>query len=137
MDRRSFLAAAGATTLGSLAGCVAGQTGARDYDVGMTAQTFEPATITVSVGEEVVWANTSARAHSVTAYEAAIPEESEFFATGGYESEMEAREAWANGKGAIKTGQDYTHTFEVPGEYRYFCIPHEEAGMIGTVVVEE
>lgn len=137
MDRRSFLAAAGATTLASLAGCVAGQTSARDYDVGMTAQTFEPATITVSVGEEVVWANTSARAHSVTAYEAGIPEEGEFFATGGYESEMEARNAWANGKGAINTGQEYTHAFEVPGEYRYFCIPHEEAGMIGTVVVEE
>ena len=137
MDRRRFLAAAGAATLGSFAGCAAGQSSAQDYDVGMTAQTFEPAEITVSVGDEVVWANTSARAHSVTAYGAQIPEEATFFATGGYEDEIAARDAWANGDGAIKTGQQYTHTFEVPGEYRYFCIPHEQAGMIGTVVVEE
>ena len=91
---------------------------------------MEPA---ISVGDAVVWANTSARAHSVTAYEARIPEEAEFFATGGYEDEIAARDAWANGDGAIKTGQQYTHTFEIPGEYHYFCIPHEQAGMIGTV----
>ncbi|MGM0590770.1 MAG: plastocyanin/azurin family copper-binding protein, partial [Halobacteriota archaeon] len=25
---------------------------------------------------------------------------------------------------------------EVPGEYQYFCIPHEQGGMLGTIVVE-
>ncbi|MFB6154904.1 MAG: plastocyanin/azurin family copper-binding protein [Haloferacaceae archaeon] len=137
MDRRSFLAAAGATGVASLAGCVAGESSAKDYDVGMTAQTFEPAEVTVSAGDTVVWANTSARAHSVTAYEARIPDGASYFATGGYESEMAARDAWSNGKGAIKTGQQFTHAFEVPGEYHYFCVPHEAAGMKGVVVVEE
>jgi plastocyanin len=34
-------------------------------------------------------------------------------------------------------GDDFTHTFETVGEYAYFCIPHERAGMVGTVVVTE
>ncbi len=37
--------------------------------------------------------------------------------------------------GNLKPGQAYRHTFTVPGRYRYFCVPHEGAGMIGEVVV--
>ncbi|QLG64062.1 plastocyanin/azurin family copper-binding protein [Halorarum salinum] len=33
-------------------------------------------------------------------------------------------------------GETYEHTFEVEGEYGYFCIPHEGAGMVGTVTVD-
>lgn len=137
MDRRSFLAGAGGAGVVLLSGCVAGGSDVEDYDVGMTATTFEPAEVTVSVGDTVVWANTSARAHSVTAYEARIPEDAEYFSTGEFTSEMAARDAWANADGSLTTGESYTHTFEVPGRYDYFCIPHEQAGMIGTVVVEE
>jgi plastocyanin len=108
-----------------------------DGDVGMTAVAFEPATITVGAGDEVVWYNNSARAHSITAYEDGIPAEAAYFATGGYDSEMAAREAWDGMSGSITTGERYTHTFEVPGTYSYFCIPHERAGMVGQVVVEE
>ena len=38
--------------------------------------------------------------------------------------------------GDIPAGQVYRHTFTVPGEYRYFCIPHEDMGMVGTVIVQ-
>lgn len=32
-------------------------------------------------------------------------------------------------------GGKFTKTFDVPGEYYYFCIPHESLGMLGTVIV--
>jgi plastocyanin len=38
--------------------------------------------------------------------------------------------------GNIDAGGTYSYTFTVPGTYRYVCLPHELAGMIGIVVVE-
>jgi plastocyanin len=35
----------------------------------------------------------------------------------------------------LRTHSFPRHTFDVPGTYQYFCIPHEMAGMTGTVVV--
>jgi plastocyanin len=136
--RRRFLTTAGAAAAVGLAGCTSMQIGAKvDYDVGMTAVAFKPPELTISVGDEVVWYNTSSRAHSVTAYENAIPEGAEYFATGGYDSEAAAREAWRQSlDGALTSGQKYSHTFDVPGRYQYFCIPHEQAGMMGTIIVE-
>jgi plastocyanin len=121
------------------AGCTAGGTVSDgiDGDVGMTATAFQPSSITVAPGEEVVWYNNSARAHSVTAYDDGIPAAAEFFATGGFDSTSAAREAWDGMSGAITSGETYSHTFEVPGQYNYFCIPHERAGMVGRVVVAE
>ncbi|WP_277553121.1 cupredoxin domain-containing protein [Halobaculum limi] len=138
MDRRRFLATAGTAASLSLAGCsaVLPSSAADDYDIGMTAEAFRPYEITVSVGDTVVWENTSTRAHSVTAYEEQIPDDAEYFATGDYDSEAAAREAWDGNAGAITAGQRYEHTFEVPGDYTYFCIPHEQAGMVGIVRVE-
>jgi plastocyanin len=37
--------------------------------------------------------------------------------------------------GFVNGGQSYSHTFDVPGTYRYFCLPHESLGMVGTIVV--
>ena len=138
MRRRRVLTALGTAFATAGAGCTAvGSLGGVDGDVGMTAVAFEPSSVTVTVGEEVVWYNNSARAHSITAYEDGIPADAAYFATGGYDSEDAAREAWDGMNGAITNGQQYAHTFEVPGTYNYFCIPHERGGMVGTVVVEE
>ena len=138
MERRRFLAGLGTGAAVALSGCAAaGSSGGDDYDVGMTAVAFRPSELTVSVGETVVWDNTSSRAHSVTAYESGIPEDADYFASGGYDSEAAAREAWTNLDGAITSGDTYEHTFEVPGNYDYFCIPHERGGMVGRIVVEE
>jgi len=137
MERRRFLAAVGGGCTLS-AGCLGlGPAREASYDVGMTAQAFRPAEITVAVGDTVVWRNTSTRAHSVTAYEASIPEVAGYFATGGFESETTAREAWDDNEGVITNAENYEHRFETAGVYPYFCIPHEEAAMLGTVVVEE
>ncbi|WP_101296480.1 cupredoxin domain-containing protein [Halegenticoccus soli] len=138
MNRRTFLASVGAAGLAGVAGCTALQFGPKNYDVGMRAVAFDPSEYTVSVGDEVVWTNTSSRAHTVTAYENSIPEGADYFASGGYDGEAAAREAWREDMGgALTSGQSYRHTFDVPGRYDYVCIPHEQGGMIGTIVVEK
>jgi len=140
MNRRRVLAAGALATTGALSGCLAvfnsagGDAG--DYDVGMADSAFEPAEITVSVGDTVVWKNTSGRSHTVTAYDAGIPERADYFASGGFEDEQAARDAWQRGAGGIVSGDTYEHTFETAGEHEYVCIPHERQGMVGTVVVE-
>ncbi|ELZ59302.1 MULTISPECIES: plastocyanin/azurin family copper-binding protein [Halorubrum] len=141
MYRRRFLRRAGAvgsaaTTVG-LAGC-AGVGGEPDHDVGMLASAYEPREITVSVGETVVWENTSARAHTVTATPGGIPDAAEFFASGGFDDYESALSGWQSDFGGIlESGDRFEHTFTVPGTYEYVCIPHREGGMYGTVIVEE
>ncbi|MFB6228082.1 MAG: plastocyanin/azurin family copper-binding protein [Halobacteriales archaeon] len=138
MDRRSFLATAAATTVG-LAGCtnVFGSN-LPDFDIGMQASAFVPREISASPGETVIWGNNNDRPHTVTAYEGAIPESAEFFASGGFDSEKAARDGYNTDlSGVIDPGNVYEHTFEVVGTYNYFCIPHEKGNMIGTVTVEE
>lgn len=138
MRRRRVLAVVGSATVAALAGCAAVGANAdgSDYDVGTTAVAFEPDRITVGVGDEVVWQNTSSRSHTVTAYESGIPDGARYFASGGYDSERAARTAWRrNLGGKIETGERFSHTFEAAGTYRYFCIPHEQAGMVGSVEV--
>lgn len=106
------------------------------YDVGMTAQAYRPRDVTVEAGDRVVWKNTSTRAHSVTAYAEGIPASAAYFATGGFDGERTAREAWDRNAGVLTTDELFEHRFETPGTFTYFCIPHEEAGMVGTVTVE-
>lgn len=134
MDRRRFLVTAGSAATLALSGCTSGDSA--DYDVGMSPASFNPPEYTVEAGDEVVWKNTSSRTHTVTAYEGGIPETAAYFASGGYDSEDVARRAWQDFDGGITAGDTYSHTFEVPGEYLYFCIPHEQGGMRGTIVVE-
>ncbi len=138
MQRRTYLRAVGATAALGLAGCLDSRASASDYDVGMSTVAFRPEELTIQAGDTVVWQNTSDTGHSVTAYEDGIPADAAYFASGGFDSEQAARDAWSgNGGGRISASETFEHTFEVPGEYTYFCIPHERAGMVGTVVVEE
>jgi plastocyanin len=135
-SRRRFLAGLGSVAAAGLAGC--SSAAQDDYDVGMTAVAFTPPSLTVSVGDTVVWRNTSSRGHTVTAYDDGIPDDAEFFATGGYDDTQTARDAYHNELGGlIDSGESFSHTFEVPGEYQYLCVPHEPQGMVGTVVVED
>lgn len=142
MDRRAFLRTVGCLSSVGLAGCaglLAGPSGQHAaYDVGMSTMDFRPASVSIDVGETVVWKNTSSHGHTVTAYEDSIPDGAEYFASGGFESEEEARESWfENVNGALFTGDTFEHTFDVAGEYHYFCIPHEPMGMLGEVIVSE
>lgn len=96
--------------------------------------TFVPEALTVTTGSTVVWRNVGSVSHTVTAYEGDIPGGAGYFASGGFETESAARDGFPEGE--ITEGGSYSHTFDTTGEYRYFCIPHEQAGMIGTVTVE-
>jgi len=137
MERRAFLASAGTLTVG-LSGCLALGEGHGDYDIGMADSRYLPEEYQVPPGSTVVWRNTSARAHTVTAYDAGLPDGAEYFASGDYGNEDAAREAWQeSGGGAIYSGETYTHTFDRSGTYPYVCIPHEGEGMDGVIVVGE
>jgi plastocyanin len=94
---------------------------------------FDPASLTVAPGDTVVWRTTGNVGHSVTAYEDDLPEGAEYFASGGFGSESAARRAYP--RGDVPAGGEYRHSFEVEGDYEYFCIPHESVGMVGTIRV--
>lgn len=67
-----------------------------------------------------------------------LPDGARFFASGGFEDELTAVQSFIdelNGGGAIAPGERYAHSFQTPGWYHYYCIPHEPAGMAGNVRV--
>ena len=107
-----------------------------DHVVAMQAVAFEPAELTIAAGKTVAWEHAAGEPHTVTADEADLPDGASYWASGGFESQEAAEAGWEEGEGAVQSGQSYVHTFETPGTYRYFCVPHEAAGMVGTVVVE-
>jgi plastocyanin len=89
-------------------------------------KSFEPKTITVKPGDTVVWKNVSDMVHTVTDIPAqAITKDDAALPANAKEFDS----------GLIQPGKDYSHTFTVPGTYKYFCVPHETVGMVGTVVV--
>jgi len=146
LSRRTLVRGiAGASALTALAGC-SGDSGADPTPTtagapeSATAEmtdnlNFAPETVEVSVGGTVTWENVGAVAHSVTAYEDGIPEDADYFASGDFDAQAAANEAYPE-EGALGEGDTYQHTFDTPGEYDYYCIPHESV-MKGTVVVRE
>ena len=89
-------------------------------DVNIRFHSFSPLLITIHKGEMVEWKNTAIISHTVTD----IP-------AGDRGSLPKGAKPFDSGK--IAAGGVYTHTFTVPGTYRYFCRIHK--GMSGTVVV--
>ena len=88
--------------------------------------TFDPDTVRVQVGETVRWVNGSVIVHTVTADpDEATTDESVRLPEGAAPFDS----------GTLDPEARFEHTFEVPGTYRYFCIPHEGAKMYGTVIV--
>ena len=101
---------------------------------------FDPDDTTVAPGTTVIWENVGDIGHSVTAYEDDIPDDADYFASGGFDDEQTARESYSPGdpdSGDITGGNAYEHTFTVEGEYEYFCVPHESAGMVASLTVGE
>jgi plastocyanin len=125
-----------------MGGVVAAGTGTRNARAQSTrtiemndALQFVPSEVTVPPGTRVVWETVGSIGHSVTAYEERIPAEATYFASGGFEAESPARSGYPTGD--VGSGETFEHTFEVEGTYEYFCVPHETAGMLGTIVVGE
>jgi plastocyanin len=88
---------------------------------------FLPDTVRIAVGESVVWRNGSDIVHTVTA----DPARAEL--PGSVRLPPNARPF---DSGDMRPGEEFTHVFLEPGEYRYFCVPHERAGMVGVVIVD-
>jgi plastocyanin len=89
---------------------------------------YTPAKVAIKVGDTVQWVNGGETVHSVstTAANAQNPSDTSM-----------PKGAVAFDSGFIPPGGDYSYTFTVPGTYRYFCLPHEKAGMVGVIVVKK
>lgn len=134
ISRREALAAVGIGLMGSLAGC-SGEPSFPEADViaGPDGDyVFEPTELTVPVGETVTWGFAST-GHNVCcrpedADGVVLPDGAEPFASYGPDEPPQGS--------LVPRGETYEHTFDVAGEYVYVCIPHLEAGMMGTIRVE-
>lgn len=131
IDRRSALrATAGLVAAGTagLAGCSGSGGGGGSEPADNTVLVgpenklvFEPAELTVTVGEEVTWVWKSDTHNIVPSSQ---PDGANWGGTEGGADTL------------YDTGHEYSYTFETAGTYEYYCAPHRSAGMTGTVVVE-
>jgi plastocyanin len=149
MDRRALLGRVAALATAGLAGCAGGDgseatepttatrterptaspspeptdapTADRVVDVGPGGELrFDPSSFEVAVGETVRWTFRSA-GHNVKAD--TVPEGADWTGTPGGEFDT------------VERGATHVHTFDVAGEYAYYCGPHRSAGMVGTFTV--
>jgi len=89
---------------------------------------YAPEKVSIKVGESVQWVNDGETVHSVSTAAANAQNRKDTSMPKG---------AVAFDSGFIPPGGDYSYTFTVPGTYRYFCLPHEKAGMVGVIVVKK
>jgi len=117
-----------------LAGCSSGSGtstgaggGAQGQTVNMTDSfQFQPAALTVPRGTTVTWMNTGQQQHTVT-------DDPSKAANRANAQLPSGAQPWDSG--FIDAGKTFTHTFDTPGEYTYFCMPHEALGMVGHITV--
>ena len=74
---------------------------------------FAPANITVEPGTTVTWVQSGDNPHTTTSYDG----------------------LWDSGMIEGGSGGSFSFTFDEAGTYDYYCIPHEQLGMVGTVTV--
>lgn len=116
-NRRQFLGLLGAGVTASVG--YSESVGSQESPiVSMGNNYFDPVGLHVEPGTTVRF-EIEAGSHSATAYQDRIPQsathfDSETISTGGFE-----------------------HTFETPGTFDYYCIPHKSMGMVGRIVVGE
>ena len=89
---------------------------------------YAPEKVSIKAGESVRWENDGETVHSVStaAANAQNPKDAAM-----------PKGAVSFDSGFIPPGGDYSYTFTVPGTYRYFCLPHEKAGMVGVIIVKK
>ena len=93
-----------------------GSAGASVTAVNMTdALKFEPASLTIAKGTTVTWRNSSQMVHTVTDDPGKASNKADAALPSG-------AQAWDSGN--LNPGQTFSHTFDTPGTYNYFCIPH-------------
>lgn len=114
-NRREFLGTVG--SLGAVSLAAAGTArGDETPTVRMKNDYFDPIGLFVEPGTTVRFAIAEG-SHSATAYESRVPDGATAFDTGVISS------------GSVSV------TFDTPGTYDYYCLPHESLGMVGRIVV--
>ena len=110
---KRMLALAALSLLGVLIFAPAAWAQGREVTVRMEDNVFAPANITVEPGTTVTWVQSGDNPHTTTSYDG----------------------LWDSGM--IEGGSEgtFSFTFEEPGTYDYYCIPHEDLGMVGSVTV--
>jgi plastocyanin len=88
------------------------QPSAGDVVIQMKGYHFSPEKITIAAGTTIEWVNTGKDVHTVT----------------------DKNKSWDSGN--LKPGEKFAHRFDEKGTFQYICSPHEEIGMIGTIVVK-
>jgi copper-containing nitrite reductase len=94
--------------------------------VEMGSMSFQPATVTINAGEQVVWKNTSSYYHNVVDDPARALRRVDVSLPSG---------TAAFGSSLLEPGINFYHVFNQPGTYHYVCTIHENGGMKGTVIV--
>lgn len=92
-----------------------------------TPATYQPAKLTIRVGETVEWKNLGNSVHHASSDPSAAVNPADVSSPPG---------AKPFDSGFLQPGQSFTYTFTVPGTYRYICAPHETSGMEGEVTVK-
>jgi len=101
----------------------------QSFTVKMTdANRFEPVDLTVPKGATVTWMNTGQAVHTVTDDPSKAVNKSDAALPSG-------AQPWDSG--TIPGGASFSKSFDVPGQYTYFCVPHESLGMVGHITVTE
>jgi len=95
-------------------------------NIPQTRTAFEPAEVTVKVGDTVRWRNRSIVEHSVVCDPAKAADPTHTARPKG---------AAVFDSGVLGEDGTFEHAFTVPGTYLYFCREHEAMGMLGKVIV--
>ncbi len=92
-----------------------------DVVAGSRPFVFEPARLTVQVGDTVTWTMGPGDPHTVT--------------SGTYNASGVHPDGLFD-SGQLRPGETFSVTFVEPGEVRYVCAIHADSGMTGRIVVE-
>jgi plastocyanin len=100
---------------------------AQTINVSLTsANQASPVSIDVPRGATVVWTNTSQTNHTVT-------DDPSKAATASDAALPQGAQSWDSGQ--LGPGVTFTHIFDTPGQYTYFCTNHETQGMVAHITV--
>ncbi|HEY9055847.1 MAG TPA: plastocyanin/azurin family copper-binding protein [Aurantimonas sp.] len=87
---------------------------------------FDPSGILIRPGQTIRWTNRDAsNSHTATAYHPAVFRRPRRIP-------VSAR-PWDSGY--LLPDESFSAVFTEPGVYDYYCVPHEQAGMVGRIVV--
>jgi plastocyanin len=87
-----------------------------DVTVDMKNLAFAPIEVHISPGQTVLWTNSDPLQHTVTADDAS------------FDSAL------------VDPGDTFSQSFDAPGSYQYYCVPHGSAGLHGmaaTIIVDD